>query len=164
MNTVVVYDSTFDNTEQLVRTITKTLAEGGQVRTVQVQHTHPLGLRGVDLLILGCPTQKWGPPRAMRFLLEYISPRTLPGLAIACFDTRLDLPRWMTGSAAEVMTGELRKMGVANLVHPESFVVKGMRGPLKSGELERAVTWAKSLREQIEARQLAMDRGQKSTV
>jgi flavodoxin len=139
------------NTEQIVQTIAKTLGEFGQVHTVRVQHTHPLGLRGVDLLILGCPTQRWGPPRAMRFLLEYISPQALDSLAVACFDTRFGLPRWMTGSAAEVMIKKLRKMGVSHLFLPESFLVKGTRGPLKGGELERAANWAQGLREQVEA-------------
>jgi hypothetical protein len=68
----------------------------------------------------------------------------------------------MTGSAAEVMARELRNMGIANLFLPESFLVKGIRGPLESGEVERAATWAQMLREQVEAHQLAMDPGQKS--
>ena len=93
MNTVVVYDSRFGNTEQLAQAIAETLREWGQVRTVRVEHAHPLGLQGVDLLILGCPTQQWRPTRAMRFLLDYSSPDSLSHLAIACFDTRLGQPR-----------------------------------------------------------------------
>ncbi len=150
MNTVVVYDSQFGNTEQLAQTIAETLREWGQVHTVRVEHTHPLGLQGVDLLILGCPTQQWRPTRAMRFLLEYIPLESLSRLTVACFDTRLGQPQWMTGSAAGVMTKKLRKMGVSHLYPPESFLVKGMHGPLEGGELERAANWARMLREKVE--------------
>ena len=162
MNTVVVYDSQFGNTEQLAQTIAETLREWGQVRTVRVEHAHPLGLQGVDLLILGCPTQNMRPTRAMRFLLEsipffleYIPLESLSRLTVACFDTRLGQPRWMTGSAAGVMTKKMRKMGVSHLFPPESFLVKGMHGPLQSGEVERAANWARMLREKVEALQLA---------
>jgi flavodoxin len=154
MNTVVVYDSQFGNTEQLAQTIAETLRECGQVHTVRVEHTHP-GLQGVDLLILGCPTQQWRPTRAMRFLLEYISLESLSHLAVACFDTRWGQPRWMTGSAAGMLTKKLRKMGVSHLFPPESFLVKGMQGPLESGELERAANWARMLREKVEIPQVA---------
>jgi flavodoxin len=157
MNIVVVYDSQFGNTEQLAQTIAETLREWGQVRTVRVEHAHPLGLQGVDLLILGCPTQQWRPTRAMHFLLEcipffleYIPLESLSRLAVACFDTRLGQPRWMTGSAAGVMTKKLRKMGVSHLFPPESFLVKGMHGPLQSGEVERAANWARMLREKVQ--------------
>ena len=155
MNTVVVYDSQFGNTEQLAQTIAGTLREWGQVRTVRVEHTHPLGLQGVDLLLLGCPTQQWRPTRAMRSLLAYLPRESLSRLAVACFDTRLGQPQWMTGSAAGVMTKTLRKMGVSHLFPPESFLVKGMQGPLDSGEVERAAQWARMLREKVEALQLA---------
>ena len=150
MNTVVVYDSQFGNTEQIAKTIAETLREWGQVHTVRVEHTHPLGLQGVDLLILGYPTQQWRPTQAMRFLLEYIPHESLSRLAVACFDTRLGQPQWMTGSAAGVMTKKLRKMGVSHLYPPESFLVKGMHGPLENGELERAANWARMLREKIQ--------------
>ena len=57
MNTVIVYDSLFGNTEQGVLAIADALGDYGQVRTVRVEHTHPLYVQGVDLLLLGCPTQ-----------------------------------------------------------------------------------------------------------
>jgi flavodoxin len=151
MNTVIVYDSFFGNTELVVLKIADTLREYGQVQTVRVEHTHPLYMEEVDLLILGCPTQKWGTAPAMSTLLEYIPSEALKRLAVACFDTRLDEPQWVTGSAAERMTSKLRKRGASQLFTPASFLVKGVHGPLEDGELERAATWAAQLREQVEA-------------
>ncbi len=152
MNTLIVYDSRFGNTEHIVQSIANTLYEGGLVRTVRVEHTHPLELQGVDLLIIGCPTQEWRPTPAMRSLLEYISPAALSRMTVACFDTRLDQPRWMTGSAAEQLTKKLRKMGVAHLFPPQSFLVKGIHGPLANGEVERASTWARTLLEKVDVK------------
>jgi NAD(P)H-dependent FMN reductase len=107
-------------------------------------------VQAVDLLILGCPTQKWGTSPAMSSLLEYIPVEALKRVAVACFDTRLDEPQWLTGSAAERMTRKLRKRGASHLLPPESFLVKGAHGPLEDGELERAANWAAKLREQVE--------------
>ena len=60
MNTLIAYDSHFGNTEQVVLKMEEALRASGQVQTVRVEHTHPLYVQAVDLLILGCPTQKWG--------------------------------------------------------------------------------------------------------
>lgn len=83
----------------------------------------------------------------MSVLLEYIPTEALKCLAIACFDTRLDEPQWVTGSAAEHMTRKLRKRGASHLFPPQSFLVKGRPGPLEDGELERAAHWAATLRQ-----------------
>ena len=156
MNTVIAYDSLFGNTEQVVLTIAEALRAYGRVQTVRVEHTHPLYVQEVDLLLLGCPTQKWGTTPAMSALLAYIPSETLKRLAVACFDTRLDEPQWVSGSAAERMTRKLRKRGASHLFPPQSFLVKGTHGPLEDGELERAAHWAAQLREQVEVRPGAM--------
>lgn len=155
MKTVIVYDSEFGNTEQIAQAIAQALGVYGQVDTVRVEHTHPLELQGVDLLILGSPTQKWSATPAMRSLIEYASSETLKRVAVACFDTRYDRPEWMTGSAAELLIGKLREKGITRLFPPESFLVKGKRGPLESDELERAASWARMLHERVGAYQVA---------
>jgi flavodoxin len=155
MNTVVVYDSAFGNTEQIAQAIAQALRAYGQVRTVRVEHTHPLELQGVDLLMVGCPTQKWGATPAMRSMLDSISPTALSRLAIACFDTRLDKPKWVTGSVAQRLDKQLREKGVTRLFPPESFLVKGTQGPLAGGEEERAASWARMLHERVEPSHMA---------
>lgn len=155
MKTFVVYDSGFGNTEQVAQALAEALRIYGQVHIVRVEHTHPLELQGVDLLILGCPTQKWNTTPVMRSLIDYSSVPSLNRLSIACFDTRLDRPRWMTGSAAGRLVKQLREKGVTRLLPAESFLVEGMRGPLVSGELERAARWAQQLHEQVETSLLA---------
>jgi flavodoxin len=155
MNTFVIYDSQFGNTEQIAQAIAGTLSAFGQAQAVRVDPAHPLELQGVDLLILGCPTQGFRPTPAMLSFLEKVSNTSLSGLAVACFDTRFRGRLWKH-SAAQHMAGQLHTMGVEPIVPPESFFVKFTRegkGPLLAGEVERAASWALSVHQQYMAPQ-----------
>jgi flavodoxin len=150
VNTLVVYDSQFGNTEQIAQAIAEALRTFGQVQAVRVDPSHPLELQGVDLLILGCPTQGFRPTPAMLSFLGNIPRESLSGLAVACFDTRFRGRLWKH-SAAQHMAGQLHTMGVEPLVPPESFFVKFTRegrGPLLAGEVERAASWASGIHQQ----------------
>ena len=151
MNALVLYDSQYGDTEHIAQAITDALGEFGEARADRLDPTQPLELQGVDVFIVGCPTQGWRPTPAIQSFLEEVSSEELRNLVGACFDTRFRLPRFMTGSAAKVMAGKLREKGVSVLVAPESFFVKGSEGPLREGELERASMWARTLLEKVEA-------------
>ncbi len=146
MNTFVVYDSQYGNTERIAQAIADTLRAFGQAQAVRVDPAHPVSFQGVDLLILGSPTQGFRPTLAMQFLLGNVSSQALRGLAVACFDTRFRGRLWKS-SAAPRMARQLRTMGVEPIIPPESFFVKAMKkeGPLLAGEVERAATWARML-------------------
>lgn len=147
MNALVVYDSQYGDTERIAQAIADTLRASGEVREIRLEPGNPVELQGVDMFLVGCPTQGWRPTPAMQSFVEEVSSERLRDLAIACFDTRFRLPRWMTGSAARVMARKLQEKGVSLLVPPESFFVKGMQGPLHDGELDRVSTWARMLLE-----------------
>ena len=72
------------------------------------------------------------------------------GWALAGTPWRSLPPRFMTGSAARTMAKKLQEKGGSLLLDPESFFVKGMEGPLRSGELDRAATWARMLVKEVE--------------
>jgi flavorubredoxin len=152
MNTVVVYDSQYGNTERIAQAIADTLRAFGQAQAIRVDPAHPVSFQGVDLLILGSPTQGFRPTLAMQFLLGNVSSQALRGLAVACFDTRFRGRLWKS-SAAPRMARQLRTMGVEPIIPPESFFVKAMKkeGPLLAGEVERASTWARMLFTKAEA-------------
>ena len=151
MNALVLYDSQYGDTEHIAQAIANALGEFGEARALRLDPAEPLELQGVDLFIVGCPTQGWRPTPAIQSFFEETSSEELGGLAVACFDTRFRLPRFMTGSAANVMAGKLREKGVSLLAEPESFFVKGTEGPLRYGELERASTWARQIVDEVEA-------------
>jgi len=145
MNALVVYDSQYGNTERIARAITDTLLGLGDARAIRVGAMLSNELRGIDMLVLGCPTQGWRPTQAMQALLRGLSAERLHGIDVACFDTRLNKPRWLTGSAADVMAKRVHALGVPLLAPPESFLVQGTEGPLAQGEVERAAEWARAL-------------------
>jgi hypothetical protein len=73
---------------------------------------------------------------------------------VAVFDTRfaknahgigLRLLMNTIGFAAEKMARALQQKGGRPLVEPAGFIVKDKEGPLKKGELERAVAWTHSM-------------------
>jgi flavodoxin len=148
MNALIVYDSQFGNTERIAQCITSTLSEFGQARSARVGQVHPSELQGIDMLILGCPTQGMRHTPAMQAFIASISRELLSGFSIACFDTRFRGGFWKI-SAAPSMAKQLRTRGVELMVPPESFYVKSMKkeGPLLAGERERAASWAHLLSE-----------------
>jgi flavodoxin I len=157
MNALVVYDSQFGNTERIARSIASTLSEFGQARAIHVGQVQPGELQGVDMLILGSPTQGFRPTPAMQSFLGNIPRESLSGLVVACFDTRFRGSLWKR-AAAQHMARQLRAMGVEPLVPPESFFVKAMKkeGPLVAGEVERAASWAHILSEKGTVHPLAL--------
>jgi flavorubredoxin len=157
MNTLVVYDSQFGNTERIAQAIADTLRAFGQAQAIRIDPAHLVSFQGVDLLILGSPTQGFRPTLVMQTLLGNVSSQRLGGLAVACFDTRFRGRLWKS-SAAPRMARQLRTLGVEPIVPPESFFVKAMKkeGPLLAGEVERAATWARMLFTKVEAPHPAM--------
>ena len=142
MKALVVYDSVHGNTKQIAQAIGQAI--GGQV--LRVGEVNPADLNGLDLLIVGSPTHGgWFTPE-IKDLLE-ASP-ALEGVNVAAFDTRT-ATIWNRilpfGYAAPRIARTLEGNGGNLLAPPEGFVVLGIEGPLKDGELARAAGWAKGL-------------------
>lgn len=151
MNALVIYDSTFGNTEQVARAIADSLGERGSVRLMRVSEASSLDLEGLDLLVLGCPTQRHKLTPAVQAFLAGIPRRALGGMSAAAFGTRYRKARWLTGSAARAIAKGLRKAGASLLLPPESFFVAAREGPLAEGELQRAGDWARQVLANFEA-------------
>jgi flavodoxin len=145
MNTLIVYDSTFGNTEKIAHAIADVAAGKGSVRTLRANKVQSADLKGVDLLVLGCPTHKRRPTDAVQAFLECVSRRSLAGMSAGVFDTRYHKPSLLTGSAARRLAKSLRKAGASLLMPPQSFFVASREGPLEPGELERAAAWGREM-------------------
>jgi len=141
MKSLVVYDSTYGNTEQVAQAIG--VALGGAVR--RAGDVGPADLGGVELLVVGSPTHGGRPTEPVDKLLK--TPLKLDGVRVAAFDTRVDsrVGAVLFGFAATRTGQTLEKCGGRLVAPPEGFFVLGNRGPLKAGELERAASWAKAL-------------------
>ena len=143
MNALIVYDSRFGNTERIARAI----AEALECRSVGVGDVAPADVEGVDLLLVGGPTQVHGVSPALRAFLAGLPAHALQDVPAAAFDTRFPKARALTGSAAAGLARRLGRKGARLVAPPESFFVTDMEGPLVEGELERAAGWARGLRE-----------------
>ena len=151
MNTLVVYDSHYGNTERIARLIAHTLRAFGEAHAARVDPYHIFKTEGLDMLIIGSPTQAFSPTHEMQAFLKEVSPEVLKGIQVVCFDTRYRGRLWKH-SAAPYMDRQLHAMGIETLVAPESFYVKAMKkqGPLVDGEMERAVNWALGVQQRFE--------------
>ncbi len=150
MGIVIVYDSIFGNTAEISRTIAGALAGRGEVRLVPVSDAHSLIVGDDDLLIVGSPTRGFRPTPAISEFAAALKPS--PAQA-ACFDTRIALDtvhpaplRWVIdsgGYAADRIATALGHHGFKPIGSKGGFLVEGQEGPLRAGEIDRAVEWAR---------------------
>ena len=156
MNSLIVYDSLYGNTEIIAQVIKHALEPSGQVEINKIGSVSTEQLRGVQLLVVGSPTQQFRPTATMRGFLDGIPGGGLKGVKVAAFDTRLTqaeidksppLPFFVRifGYAAGRIANQLKNKGGELALPAEGFLVEGMKGPLVKGEVERAEAWAKNL-------------------
>jgi flavodoxin I len=151
MKMLIIYDSTFGNTERIARIIAHTLRVHDSVQVFSVEETNSIALKDATMLIIGCPTQRHGLTPAVRALLEGMPRGSLRGVSAAAFDTRYHMSAWKSGSAAQRIANRLKRAGATLLMPPESIFVAEWEGPLEQGELERAVQWVKQVYAAFEA-------------
>ena len=144
MKSVIVYDSLYGNTERIARAIGEAIP--GEVQVLRVGQVDVSELKTVDLLFVGSPTQGGKATQAIQDFLGQGQVFSLEGTKVAAFDTRLTA-KWvrMFGYAAEKIVASVKANGGTLLGPPGGFFVKGRKGPLAEGEVERAAGWAKEI-------------------
>ena len=153
MNSLVVYESKFGNTQRVAELIGKALGSHGNAPVVDIESPDALKLEKVDLLVIGGPTQAHGMSPALRVYLDGLISRAPAGMRAAIFDTRLKGPGFLWGSAAKAIADQLRKAAFVVVAPPESFLVEGMKEPrMVDGEEQRAQAWAVEIGAQVSER------------
>lgn len=152
MKVLVIFDSMYGNTEKIARAIGAGLAAAGDINILRATQVDPDQAAGVDLLVVGSPTQAFSPMAGTKDFLSALGARQLDEVKFAAFDTRVDVKevgsKLLTfmvdrfGYAAEKIARGLKAKGGLQVVPPAGFIVDGKEGPLKAGELERATAWA----------------------
>jgi flavodoxin I len=152
MSALVVYDTSFGNTEQIAKDIASAIAGGAIARPMR--DVDPERLPASDLLVIGSPTQGGRPTRSMQAWLDRLPIDALENRRCAAFDTRIviaeqgfalrTLMRVIGFAAPRIAKSLLAKRGIL-AAEPEGFLVEGREGPLRSGERERAAKWAAAL-------------------
>jgi flavodoxin len=142
MKALVVYDSAYGNTKSVAEAIAGSLGEL-QATPVAAGDFDPGDLAAGDLLVVGSPINGWRPTPKITELLAALGDGRLKGVKAAAFDTRVRL--FIHGDAARKMTESLRAGGADIVSKPMPFYVGGREGPLRSGEIEKAEGWARTL-------------------
>jgi flavodoxin len=143
MKALVVYDSRSGYTELIARAVGEALEGPLDVFVVRAGAPGSFDVAHVDLLVVGGPTEGHGATPVMRRWLESLGVDTLAGLPAAAFDTRLNWPKLLSGSAADEIATALRGAGCRLVMKPESFIVHGRVNPMPGqSELDHAKGWA----------------------
>ena len=161
MKALVVYESMYGNTATVGEAIAASLrAQGLEVEAGLVSKIDPAETAEVDLLVVGGPTHVHGVSTAATrksaasdeknsFPEPTIEPglrgwvKRLPsgkGRLAAAFDTRIDKPIILTGSAAKGIGRRLKGRGFRLVADPQCFLVS-TQNRLIDGEVEHATTW-----------------------
>lgn len=159
MKALVVYDSVYGNTEKIARRIAVGLEDAAEVRAVPVAEVKADDLKGLDLLLVGSPTQAFGMIAGPKAFFKNLPAGAIKGVKVAAFDTRMDTRNvdskvftfmaGLFGYAAEKIARALKAGGGVEAAAPGGFIVTGKEGPLKDGELDRAGAWAREIISQM---------------
>jgi flavodoxin len=146
MKALVVYDTVQGNTAKAAQAIAAGIGE--KTQAVKYSSVDMNALKGVDILVIGSPTNGGRATPGMQGFVDRIPKEMAQKLAVAAFDTRLSWGFLKLFKYAGVrISAALRERGCKILSEPEGFTVKGANGPLADGELERAKSWGRKLRE-----------------
>jgi flavodoxin I len=144
METLIVFDSTYGNTEKIAKAIYDAFT--GEVKVIRAGIADPAELETIDLLIVGSPTYGGRPTPAVQEYLAGIPELAIEGKRVAAFDTRFSTRMVKVfGFAADKISDNLMSKGGTLASPPKGFFVEGKKGPLKEGEIERATEWAKEI-------------------
>lgn len=163
MTVTIVYESMFGNTRAIAEAIADGLRPRTAVLVIPVWDA-PTSTADSELLIVGAPTHAhslsrpasrveaghWADDPDKNLTLEpnaegmgvrewLQSCASVPS-SFAAFDTRADIARVLSGSAAGKIQKALRRLGSQSVLEPESFLV-GKDSRLETGEVERARLW-----------------------
>lgn len=144
MRSVVIYGSRSGNTRRVAEAISGALEPYGPVTLVPVEEASATVWDHCDLLIVGGPTEGRHATPPVHAFFERLPAHALRGIDAAAFDTRLDWPLLLSGSAAGQIRRWLIEAGANMVASPESFHVRS-RPELCDGELERAPIWARKI-------------------
>lgn len=147
MKGVVIYDTSYGNTQTIGETIAETLKESGiAVDTFYVKDVKKLVADDYDFLVLGSPTKFGTMSLTVKGLLGKVKSKEWANKPFAAFDTENpENIEKKQGSAAEKIAEKLKEKQMNQLLPVLKALVLGWKGPLQEGEIERAREYAREL-------------------
>ena len=149
MKILIVYGSQYGNTHRVAQAMSGALAPVHDVVMLDAASARTTTAEGVDLLLVGAPTQMRGLRLLAKPFLVGLEGRGFGGVLAAAFDTRMgDFAQTL---ASEAIARHLVGSGCRLVAEPESFLVLGIDGPLADGEEARAAAWALGVAQAVAA-------------
>jgi flavodoxin len=151
MKSLVLYASRTGNTRTIAEAIAEALHKRGAVEVFDAEHA-PTTLPESDLVFIGGPTEKHTLTPPMVGVFDRLIPGSLRGRATVAFDTRMQWPRFLSGSAADEIAKRLRAADAQVVAAPESFFVRTepqLGYELVPGELARVAGWANEVADHV---------------
>lgn len=152
MNIIILFDSYFGNTEKIARAMGESFNKNVNVKVYRISEITWQEILDTDILFVGSPTRGFQPSETTKNFLKSIPAKSLKGVKVAAFDTRLSLSEIKSrsvrfivktgGYAAKHIAKALAKKGGEFIITPEGFFVSTEKGPLIKGEIQRAANWA----------------------
>jgi flavodoxin I len=154
MKGLVIYDTSFGNTQKIAETIATTLNESGiETDIFDIKDVKKLNGKDYNFLALGSPTRYGTMSFAVKFFFGKIKSEEWMNKPFIAFDTenpenveksRAENKNW---SAAEKIAEKLREKKMNQLLPVLTALVKsaGLKGPLVEGEIERTKNYAKEI-------------------
>jgi len=152
MKGIVVYDTSYGNTQKIAETIAETLKESGiEIDLFHIKNVKNLNAKDYSFLALGSPTKYGTMSFAMKFFLGKVKNEEWTNKPFIAFDTEnpenvekahVENKEW---SAAEKIAEKLKEKNMNQLLPVLKALVSGWKGPLVEGEIERTKNYAREL-------------------
>jgi flavodoxin I len=155
MKALILYRSHYGNTRQVAEEIAKQLEAAGHDATVHRLRRRLPRPKGADLVLVGSPTRmaraSWRMMRALRRLRR----KGIGDKPLAVFDTYGPVPadpgelqkadKWLHPGAAGRLAAKAKELGLNVFPKTLRCEVRGLKGPLKDGELDKIAAFVKEL-------------------
>ncbi|MGY5872799.1 MAG: flavodoxin domain-containing protein [Candidatus Thorarchaeota archaeon] len=150
---LIVFDSSYGNTEILGREIAAGIEESGlaECKVINVDDVESEDLSVFDGALFGSPIHAFRATRGIKGAVKKAAKKELKAKLVASFDTYQALGH--EGKAAKQIEDELKKkISGAKIISPGlSAIVLDRKGPLREDELPKAREFGKRFAEELAA-------------
>ena len=152
MKGIIIYDTSYGNTQKIAEVLAETLKEAGiETDVFHIKKVKKLSGKEYNFLALGSPTKYGTMSFAMKFFLGKIKSEEWTNKPFIAFDTenpenveksRSENKNW---SAAEKIAEKLKEKNMNQLLPVLKGLVQGWKGPLVDGEIENTKNYANEM-------------------
>jgi len=146
---LVVYETKYGNTKKAAETIAEGMEEAGEIKA-SIEHVDKVDLNKIndfEAIIIGSPTYAGRQAGSIKKFINKLADLSLGGKKFAVFDTHLGKSGGFLRKAVKKMESQVGKK-ISNFKKIKSGLpvqVKGMKGPLVEGELDKCRDYGKDL-------------------